>query len=52
VITEAVNDYEKYLDKLKDEPSQEFFKRTFDYKLSDTLTQEMVSELNIAKMTT
>jgi len=47
VITKAVNDYERYLDKLKDDLFQEFFKRTFDHKLSDTLTQKTMNELGL-----
>jgi len=47
VITKAVNDYERYLDKLRDDIFQEFFKRTFDHKLSDTLTQKTMMELGL-----
>lgn len=47
VITKAVSGYERYLDKLKDELFQEFFKRSFDHKLSDSLTQKTMSELGL-----
>ena len=48
VITKAVNGYERYLDKLRNELFQEFSKRTFDHKLSDTLTQRVFIELGLA----
>lgn len=47
VITEAVNDYERYMDKLRDDLFQEFFKRTFDHKLSETLTQKTLIDLGL-----
>jgi len=47
VITKAVNDYERYLDKLRDDLFQEFFKRTFDHKLSETLSQKTMAELGL-----
>lgn len=47
VITKAVNDYERYLDKLNDDIFQEFFKRTFDHKLSGTLTQKTLIDLGL-----
>ena len=50
VITKAVNDYERYLTKLKDTLFQEFFKRTFDHKLSDTLTQRTMVELGLPEV--
>ena len=50
VITKAVNDYERYLDKLRNELFQEFFKRTFDHKLSDTLTQRIMIELSLPEV--
>lgn len=50
IITNAVNDYDRYLDKLKDDLFQEFFKRTFDHKLSDTLTQKTMTELGLPEI--
>ena len=47
VITKAVSDYERYLDKLGDDLFQEFFKRTFDHKLSETLTQKTLIDLGL-----
>ncbi len=50
VKTKAVNEYERYLDKLKNELFQAFFKRTFDHKLSDTLTQRTLVELGLSEI--
>jgi type I restriction-modification system DNA methylase subunit len=50
VLTKAVNDYERYLDKLRDDLFQEFFKRTFDHKLADTLAQKMMAELGLPEI--
>ena len=50
VITKAVNAYERYLDKLRNELFQEFSKRTFDHKLSDTLMQRMMVELGLPEV--
>ena len=47
VITKAVNTYEKYLEKVRNDIFQEYFKRTFDHKLSDTLTQKTIIELGL-----
>ena len=47
VITKAVNDYERYLNKRRDDLFQEFFKRTFDHKLSETLTQKTLVALGL-----
>jgi type I restriction enzyme M protein len=47
VITKAVNDYERYMDKLRDDLFQEFFKRTFDHKLSETLAQKTLIDLGL-----
>jgi hypothetical protein len=52
VITKAVNDYERYLEKLRNELFQEFFRRTFDHKLSDTLAQTVFVELGIPGIAT
>jgi hypothetical protein len=50
VATKAVNDYERYLDKLRDDLFQEFFKRTFEHKLADTLTQKTMAELGLPEI--
>jgi len=50
VITKAVNAYERYLDKLKDGLFQEFFKRTFDHKLSEMLTQKTMIALGLPEI--
>jgi type I restriction-modification system DNA methylase subunit len=47
VITKAVNGYERYLDKLNDDIIKEFFKRTFNHKLSETLTQKTLIDLGL-----
>jgi hypothetical protein len=47
VTTKAVTGYERYLDKLGDDLFQEFFKRTFDHKLSETLTQKTLIDLGL-----
>ena len=47
VITKAVNDYERYLDKLSNDIFQEFFKRTFDHKLAETLSQKTMTDLGL-----
>lgn len=52
VVTKAINDYERYLDKLRNELFQELFKRTFDHKLSDTLTQKVTIELGLPEVAT
>lgn len=49
-MTKAVNDYERYLEKLSDNIFQEFFKRTFDHKWSDTLTQKTIIELGLPEI--
>ncbi|MBA7471019.1 hypothetical protein ES707_06311 [subsurface metagenome] len=50
VITKAVNDYERYLENLRNKMFQELFKRTFDHKLSDTLTQRTMVEVGISSI--
>ena len=52
VITKAVNDYERYLRKLRDDLFQALFKRTFDHKLSDTLMQRAFAELGLPDIAT
>jgi len=52
VITKAANDYERYLEKLRNELFQEFFRRTFDHKLSDTLMQRAFAELGLPNIAT
>lgn len=52
VITKAVNDYERYLRKLRDDLFQALFKRTFDHKLSDTLVQRAFAELGLPDIAT
>lgn len=42
-------DYERYLDKLDDDIFQESFKRTFDHKLSEMLTQKTLVDLGLPK---
>jgi len=46
-MTKAVIGYERYLNKLSNELFQEFFRRTFDHKLSDILTQKTMIELGL-----
>ena len=46
-MTKAVIGYERYLNKLSNELFQEFFSRTFDHKLSDTLAQGVFVELGL-----
>jgi len=52
VITKVVNDYERYLRKLRDDLFQALFKRTFDHKLSDTLMQRAFAELGLPDIAT
>jgi len=52
VITKAVNDYERYLRKLRGDLFQALFKRTFDHKLSDTLMQRAFAELGLPDIAT
>ena len=44
IVAKAVLDYERHIQKLKDELFQEFFTRTHDHKLSDTLTARVMHE--------
>ena len=46
-VTQAVNNYERYLRDLKGKLFQAFLSRTFDHKLSDTLAQRVFVELNL-----
>jgi hypothetical protein len=50
VLTKAVNEYERYLNKLRDDLFQEFFKRTFEHKLADALTQKTLMDLGLSEM--
>ena len=47
VITKAVSDYDRYLDKLNDDIFQELFKRTFSHKLSEVLTKKTLLDLGL-----
>ena len=47
VKTKAVTGYERYLERLKAELFQAFFKRTFDHKNSDALAQRVFVELGL-----
>lgn len=49
-LTKAVDEYERYIKRLKDELFQAFFTRTHDHKLADTLVERVMEEMEIREI--